>query len=66
MLSIRDVIPNFKRSIDADEILRVKKKYNLPDRYLLNVGTIEERKNLIVLVTGNGTVAGICRDFLWW
>jgi glycosyltransferase involved in cell wall biosynthesis len=42
--------PNFKRSIDADEILRVKKKYNLPDRYLLNVGTIEERKNLIVLV----------------
>jgi glycosyltransferase involved in cell wall biosynthesis len=42
--------PNFKRIIDVDEVLRVKKKYNLPDQYLLNVGTIEERKNLIVLV----------------
>ena len=29
---------------------RVKKKYNLPKRYILTVGTIEERKNLLLLV----------------
>lgn len=28
----------------------VKKKYNLPDKYILNVGTIETRKNLVNLV----------------
>jgi glycosyltransferase involved in cell wall biosynthesis len=34
---------------DAQRAL-VKKKYNLPKRYLLTVGTIEERKNLLLLV----------------
>lgn len=28
----------------------VKKKYNLPDKYILNVGTIEPRKNLLTLI----------------
>jgi glycosyltransferase involved in cell wall biosynthesis len=27
----------------------IKEKYNLPDTYILNVGTIEERKNLLLL-----------------
>jgi glycosyltransferase involved in cell wall biosynthesis len=35
-------------SIENNE--RVKKKYNLPDQYLLCVGTIEERKNLLTVV----------------
>jgi len=30
----------------ADEILRVRAQYGLPDRYLLFVGTVEPRKNL--------------------
>jgi glycosyltransferase involved in cell wall biosynthesis len=30
--------------------LEVKTKYNLPDRYLLYVGTIEERKNLLGII----------------
>ena len=34
----------------ADEITRVRNLYNLPERYLLFVGTIEPRKNLKGLV----------------
>ncbi len=30
----------------SDEIDRVRKKYSLPDRYLVHIGTIEPRKNL--------------------
>ncbi|MDT3402475.1 glycosyltransferase family 4 protein [Mucilaginibacter terrae] len=29
---------------------KIRKKYNLPKRYILSVGTIEERKNLLLLV----------------
>lgn len=28
----------------------IRKKYNLPDKFILNVGSIEERKNLLLLV----------------
>lgn len=41
---------NFKRTVSADEVFTVKQKYKLPNEYILNVGTIEERKNLGVLV----------------
>jgi glycosyltransferase involved in cell wall biosynthesis len=35
----------------AEEFLNsVKEKYNLPNRFILNVGTIEERKNLLNIV----------------
>lgn len=34
----------------AGEIDRAAKKYGLPERYLLNVGTLEERKNLLEVV----------------
>ncbi|NDJ76723.1 MAG: glycosyltransferase family 4 protein [Chloroflexi bacterium] len=37
--------PHFRRVSDA-EVARVREKYNLPERYLLSVGTIEPRKNL--------------------
>lgn len=33
-----------------EQKLAVKTKYNLPDKFLLNVGTIEERKNLLLIV----------------
>ena len=40
----------FKTPIPDDVLNNVRKKYNLPDRYLLNVGSIEERKNALLIV----------------
>ncbi len=40
----------FKSPIPDDVINDVRQKYNLPDRYLLNVGSIEERKNALLIV----------------
>jgi glycosyltransferase involved in cell wall biosynthesis len=42
--------PNFKRQLPASEIERVRNKHNLPSEYILNVGTIEKRKNLLVVI----------------
>jgi glycosyltransferase involved in cell wall biosynthesis len=42
--------PNFKRQVPLEEIEAVAKKYKLPDDYLLSVGTIERRKNLLVVI----------------
>ncbi len=41
--------PHFKPQ-PADKVAAVRRKYDLPDRYLLAVGTIEPRKNLARLV----------------
>ncbi len=38
---------SFKEVKTREELNAVKEKYALPDRYLLSVGTIEERKNLL-------------------
>ena len=40
----------FREKHSAEEITTVRKKYNLPERYILMVGSIEERKNAITLV----------------
>ena len=40
----------FKTEISSETLLNVKQKYNLPDRFLLNVGSIEERKNALLIV----------------
>lgn len=40
----------FKKLFNQDELLKVKNKFNLPSRFLLNVGTIEERKNIFSVV----------------
>jgi glycosyltransferase involved in cell wall biosynthesis len=42
--------PSFKMKFSVAEIENVKKKYKLPESYLLNVGTIEERKNVLLLI----------------
>jgi glycosyltransferase involved in cell wall biosynthesis len=42
--------PDFYQSLSAEQKAAVKKKYQLPDSYLLYVGTIEERKNLLSLL----------------
>jgi len=44
------VHPNFRRVHTPQEIDSVRKKYNIPERYLLNVGTIEERKNIGIVI----------------
>ncbi|HKG07655.1 MAG TPA: glycosyltransferase family 1 protein [Pedobacter sp.] len=41
---------SFKRSASDKKKSEVRRKFELPERYLLNVGTIEERKNLLTLV----------------
>lgn len=40
----------FSRSYTPEEIGAAAQKYDLPDRYLLTVGTLEERKNLLEIV----------------
>ena len=40
----------FKKEYSLKEKSVVAKKYNLPDKFILNVGTIEERKNLFTII----------------
>jgi len=37
----------FQKGIDESALEKVRKKYQLPKKFILNVGTIEERKNLL-------------------
>jgi len=41
---------SFKQLVKQEIKATVAKKYNLPDQYILNVGTIEPRKNLLLIV----------------
>ncbi len=40
----------FKKEYNQDLIDKTKEKFNLPNNFILNVGTIEERKNVLNLV----------------
>ena len=40
----------FKQEFSQSEKEKITKKYNLPSEYILYVGTIEERKNLLTIV----------------
>lgn len=40
----------FKEQQTEEQILAVKEKFGLPQRFILNVGTIEDRKNLLNIV----------------
>lgn len=42
--------PNFKKKYSVEDLKSVSDKYKLPPEYILNVGTIEERKNVLLLV----------------
>ena len=42
--------PVFNGTYNAEECQRTISKYNLPKNFILNVGTIEERKNLLLIV----------------
>ena len=40
----------FEKKHTSDELIFIKEKYSLPAKYLLYVGTIEERKNALVIL----------------
>jgi glycosyltransferase involved in cell wall biosynthesis len=42
--------PRFNIECDGQQLQQVRDKYALPQRYLLNVGSIEERKNVMLAV----------------
>lgn len=46
--------PNFKRTCSAEEKSSVRKKYGLPEAFILSVGTIEQRKNVGSIVDALG------------
>lgn len=41
---------SFKQNVDTDTKLKVREKYGLPKQFILSVGSIEERKNLLLAV----------------
>lgn len=43
---------NFAKNYASDDLNRVKEKYNLPEKYLLYVGTLQPRKNIPFLIKG--------------
>ncbi|MBI3502223.1 MAG: glycosyltransferase family 4 protein [Bacteroidetes bacterium] len=49
----------FYKPSSSEEIKKVKSKYHLPETYLLNIGTIEERKNLLTIVKALNVVKDI-------
>jgi glycosyltransferase involved in cell wall biosynthesis len=42
--------PNFKKEYTQDQLSEVRKRYKLPTEFILNVGTIESRKNVLLLL----------------
>lgn len=42
--------PVFKEKIESEFIETVRTKYNLPEKFILNVGTIEKRKNILSVI----------------
>jgi len=45
--AVRD---NFKAEISAEKLAEVRKRYKLPEKFILYVGTLQPRKNLPVLI----------------
>jgi glycosyltransferase involved in cell wall biosynthesis len=44
------VEPRFRPDVPPDDLIRVRRRYALPERFVLSVGTIEPRKNYPTLV----------------
>lgn len=51
--------PIFRRKISLENRNSVTKKYNLPEKYILNIGTIEPRKNLMLIVNALQYTKGV-------
>ncbi|RHR34436.1 glycosyltransferase family 1 protein [Parabacteroides sp. AF18-52] len=41
---------SFLQQAESNKLSEVKNKYNLPEHFILNVGSIEQRKNLLLIV----------------
>lgn len=41
---------SFLQQAESSKLFEVKNKYNLPEHFILNVGSIEQRKNLLLIV----------------
>lgn len=42
--------PDFQKEVDTNTKIEVARKYNLPENYILNVGTVEKRKNSLSIL----------------
>lgn len=42
--------PEFHKKFTPSQLKEISKKYKLPERFILTVGTIEKRKNLLLLI----------------
>ncbi len=51
--------PVFAQTVLPKEKLRVQQAYGLPEQFVLNVGTIEERKNLLLAVQAIEQLEGV-------
>ena len=51
--------PRFTQQLNEEQLLKVQAKYGLPQRFILSVGTIERRKNLLLAVRA---LAGLPND----
>ena len=40
----------FRNQVTTDDLLKIRKKHGLPSQYILYLGTIEERKNLLTVL----------------
>jgi glycosyltransferase involved in cell wall biosynthesis len=52
------VDPSFFTSSSTDSLLKTKNSFRLPDKFILYVGTIEKRKNLLTLVKAFSEIKG--------
>ena len=48
------VAPEFRRRYSFDETQRIKQRYQLPEQFILTVGTLEPRKNTLGLMQAYG------------
>lgn len=44
--------PIFKKAFQEESLASIRKTYNLPQQFMLNVGTIEARKNVLSILEG--------------
>lgn len=49
-VTVASLAPTFRGSVDASKVLAVRKKYSLPEKFVLFFGTLETRKNVSGLV----------------
>ncbi len=54
--------PDFRPVRDADALAAFKARHGLPERYLLFLGTIEPRKNLLTLLEAYARLLSSCPD----